>query len=587
MSMPVLLLIIIPILCSAAIFCAAEKYRKYKEIFFVASVVFNLWAVCFYFSKDIFIYSAWATFDFSFSVIMTKFAGLMLIITAFFALLTSVFAVSNMKDNPKGSLFNAAMLLALSFVNGAVITDSLIFLLIFIEALAIPFVMMILSGAGDNKKLALKAFTITAAADLFLMMGIGIVYSMSKTMNISEISLNLASPLSVTAFVSMIIGAAGKLGVMPFHSWLPEASEKTPVPFMVFMATAAEKVLGIYIIFVALKIFAVESGTPVTYILTGAAAAGAVIAALLAGSQKSFKKMLIYTSISQGGFMMAAMLTAFPAAVAGAVFHLLAHTIYKSSLFFGAAIIEDCKAETVSYKKNPYIFLCFILAAASFIGVPFFAAFYSKEMIYEGALRAGAVWYALMVLVTFFCSAAVLNWFGKIFFNSGGKTFDYPVTSMIPAVTTALLCLFVGIFKNIPLTIIQSEIPIAAHGHADLLLVIVSLAALIIALVNFIAGYRKGGNGLGFVKPLLCFLKIDKLNENGNADPYNIALSVYDYFAEASFSFDKALNRIYDGALVRSVLFCSEMIKKAHNGSLSRYLIWALCGLAVIILFFV
>ena len=174
MSMPVLFLIIIPILCSAAIFCAAEKYRKYKEIFFVASVVFNLWAVCFYFSKDIFIYSAWATFDFSFSVIMTKFAGLMLIITAFFALLTSVFAVSNMKDNPKGSLFNAAMLLALSFVNGAVITDSLIFLLIFIEALAIPFVMMILSGAGDNKKLALKAFTITAAADLFLMMGIEI-----------------------------------------------------------------------------------------------------------------------------------------------------------------------------------------------------------------------------------------------------------------------------------------------------------------------------------------------------------------------------------------------------------------------------
>lgn len=587
MSLLVLFLIIIPVLCSAVLFFTPEKYRKYKETFFIIAIVFNLWAVCFYFAKDIFIFSDWAAFNFSFSIIMARFTELLLVIVAFFALLSSIFTISNMKDNPKSYLFNTGMLLAISFVNGALVTDSLIFFLIFVEALAIPFVMMIVSSQNNNKKLAIKAFIITAIADLFLMMGIGLVYSLTKTMNISEIALTLTDPLSITAFIFIVIGAAGKLGIMPFHSWMPEAAEKTPVPFMVFMATAAEKVLGIYIMFMALKIFGIESGSCVTYILMGIVAVSALLSALLSNSQKSFKKMLAYTSISQGSFMMIAMLTAFPVAVAGAVLHLIAHTVYKSCLFFGAGIIEDSKVETVSYKKNPYLFMCFIFATASFIGVPLFAAFYSKEMIYEGALHAGIAWYVIMLLVTFFCSGAVLDWFGRIFFNNDDKFFEYPIMSMIPAVTTALLCLFFGIFRNIPLAIIQSDYPFAVEEHANLVLIIVSLSLLLIVLINFIVGHKKYKNGLGFIKPLVSVLKIDKLDENEKADPYNIALSGYDYFAKASFGIDKALNWVYDIAFVKSVLFCSKILKKAHNGDLSRYLIWVLCGIAIIILFFV
>ncbi|MCL2143902.1 MAG: hypothetical protein FWH43_00180 [Endomicrobia bacterium] len=587
MSILTLFLIIIPAICSIAVFCVPEKYKKFKEVFFIVAVLFNLWAACYYFAKDIFTYSAWAAFNFSFSVIMTTFIEFLLVIVAFFALLASIFTISNMKDNPKASLFKAGMLFALACVNGALITDSLIFLLIFAEALAIPFVMMILSSANDNKKLAIKAFTITAVADLFLMMGIGLVYALSKTMNISEVSLTVEGLLPVTAFVFIAVGAAGKLGVMPFHSWMPEASEKTSVPFMVFMATAAEKVLGIYILFIALKMFGVEGGNCVTYTLMGIAAASALLSALLSNTQKSFKKTLVYTSVSQGSFMMIAALIALPAALAGAVLHLLAHTIYKSTLFFGAGIIDDSKVESVSCKKNPYIFMCFVLSIASFIGVPMFAAFYSKELIYEGALHAGIVWYVIMILVTFFCSSAVLNWLGEIFFKNDDKFFEYPVTSMIPAVTAALLCLLFGIFKNIPLAVIGSEFVLPAEENINLLLMIVSVSALVAVLINFVVGFKKYNNGLGFVKPIISGLKINKLDENESADPYNMVLSVYNRFAEASFSFDKVLNWVYDIAFVKSVLFCSQMLKKAHNGNMSMYIIWVLCGIAVIVLFFV
>lgn len=585
MNLITLCLIIVPVLCALILFSVPDKYKKYKDAFFILATVFNLWAVCFYFGKNIFSYSQWAAFDFSFSVVMSRFTGFLLIIAALLAVLTAIFTISNMKDNPKSSMFNASMLLAAAFTNGALITDSLIFFLVFIEALAIPFVLMILSSKENNNKLAFKAFAITAIADLGLLMGISLLFAINGTMNISEASLELSGLWEITAFILIMIGAAGKLGVMPFHSWMPEASEKTSVPFMVFMATAAEKILGVYIVLTALKIFNVAPGSLVTYVLMGFAALSALTAALLANSQKSFKKMLVYTSISQGSFMMIAMLTAYPVAIAGAVLHLLAHTVYKSSLFFGAGIMDDSKTDTISFKNNPYIFLCFILAAASFIGVPFFAAFYSKEFIYEGALGAGIVWYVIMLLITFFCSSAVLNWFGRIFFGNDGKYAQYPLMSMIPAVTTAFLCLLLGIFKNIPLTIIRENISFAEHS--DMTLIIVSVSALAAALLNFIIGYVKYNNGLGFVKGINATLGIDKLNDSENADPFNIALKTYKSFARASFDFDKILNWVYDCLFVNAAFKLSHAVKAAHNGSMSRYIVWVLAGIAVIILFFV
>ncbi len=585
MSMISLLLIIAPIVFAVALFCAPEKYKQAKSYIFIVAAIFNLWAVCAYFSENVFAYAQWAAFDFSFSIVTSQFNMFLLVIAAFFAALTAIFALNNMKNNPKASMFGASMMLAVSFVNGVLITDSLLFVLIFIEALAVPFVLMILSSENNNKKLALKAFTITAIADLFFMAGIALAYCVAKTMNISEISITLNSGLEIAAFIFIMVGAAGKLGVMPFHSWMPEASEKTSVPFMVFMATAAEKILGIYIIFIALKMFNVAPGSTVTCVIAAVVAVGAIIAALLSNKQGTFKKMLVYTSISQGSFMMIAMLTAIPVAIAGAVLHLLAHTVYKSSLFYVAGVMDDSKESVISFKNNPYIFTCFILAAASFIGVPFFAAFFSKEMMYEGAMNAGIIWLAVMMLITFFCSSAILDWMGKIFFGNEGKHAEYPVSSMIAVVTAAFLCLLLGIFKKVPLTVIEEKIHFAEHSST--LLLAISLAMLFIVLINFIVGYVKYKNGLGFVKGIISFLKIDKLNENSALDPYNLVGRVYKSFGKASFDFDKFLNWVYDSLFVNSVLICSSAIKRVHNGSLSRYIVWVLLGIAVIVLFFV
>jgi len=590
MDISTIYFILVPIIVSLVLFFLPEKTKRVNQFIFAAVTAFNLVAVCAIFGKIIFSTFNWASFDFIYSIDIKTDKELLLLIIAVFAFLSSIFAIGNLKDNPKEKLFNAAMILALGFANGAIISSNLIFMLAFIEALAIPFVIMILASPNDNKKLALKSFAITAVADLFLMFGIGIVYFISKSMNIFDISINMSSGLANVAFVCFAVGAAGKLGVMPFHSWMPEAAEKTPVPFLVFMATAVEKVLGVYILLVAVTIFNIKPGLQISSILIAVVAFGAVLAALLANSQKSFKKMLIYTSVSQGSLMMAAILTAFPVAVAGAILHLIAHTVYKSSLFYASAITDNIKSSYLSIKQNIYVFLPFVFAVASFIGVPFFAAFYSKELIYSGAFTNGEyIWLAAFILITFFCSSAVLNWFGKIFLGNGGETQkeESGAFIMLPLIVAGFLALLLGLFNNIPLNIINVFLPFEQEHHGILLLVI-SLAMLLIVLLNFAQGLRsKSKDGLGFISNILSFLWINKLNESSSADPFNVAIKVYGAFAAASFDFDKTINKAYDVVIVQAAVKSSDLIKKVHNGDLSRYILWTLVGIAALILLFI
>ena len=584
MNMASINFILIPVILALVMFCIPKKFAKTSKTIFIAAAVFNLAAIVALFGQNIVANCPWFAFNFSFSVSLTSFKEMLLAISALFALLTAVFTVKNLKENSEIKLFNASLILALGFANGAIISESLIFLLVFIEALAIPFVLMILSSQNDTKKLAIKAFVITAVADLFLMLSVGMIYFVSKSVNISDISIVLSGWTAKLAFIFMVIGAAGKLGVMPFHSWMPEAAEKTSVGFLVFMATAAEKVLGIYILFVALKIFNVAPGN-VSWIILAIVAVGALVAALLSNSQKSFKKMLIYTSISQGGFMMLAMLTAVPVAIAGAVLHLLAHTAYKSALFFGAGILDENKSETLSYKNNIYVFICFILAIASFIGVPLFAAFYSKEFVYAGAAGAGIVWYIALVLITFFSASAVLNWFGKIFFSGDQSQAQYSSVSLNVTLVTAFLSLFLGVFSGVPIRIIESAIPLAAE-HSGSLILIISMLALLIVLLNFILGSIKN-NRLGFVSGVIKYLGINKLDESEQADPYNLAIKGYNGFAAAAFGFDKLLNKVYDVVITTAALSTAAVLKSLHNGNMSRYILWVLVAILAAVLFFV
>ncbi len=323
---------------------------------------------------------------------------------------------------------------------------------------------------------------------------------------------------------------------------------------------------------------------------------------MLAVFQKDFKKMLSYASIAQAGYMIVAISTVTVFGMVAALFHMTAHIIYKSSLFFTAGSIEQAEGTTNMddikdnlRKSMPYTFISFILAGAAFAGVPLFLAAFSKEMIYESAMSVSWLFYLCLVIGSLLSAVAIINWARILFFNKKTSSIivsDKEVSNFmfIPMIITALSCLLLGIFHKVPQNAIIKIIGQDSGGHSELIavfLVVVSILVLIFAYINNVyLGKKDDSHGLGILSRALKSLKIDKLDKNNNLDPYNIFMSVSKKFANLMLAADKGLNYLYDVTIPFSVEFVSSAVKKAHNGNISFYLLWVILGIIFIFIIF-
>ena len=170
------------------------------------------------------------------------------------------------------------------------------------------------------------------------MLGIGIVGAQANTLEMSKIHLNTIG-INGVAFVLMMIGAMAKAGAMPFHTWIPDAAIDAPLPLMAFLPAALEKLLGIYLVArIALDFFSISPGMQIFMMTVGAVTI--ILAVMMALVQSNFKRLLSYHAISQVGYMILGIGTGIPLAIAGGLFHMINHAIYKSCLFLTGGAVE-------------------------------------------------------------------------------------------------------------------------------------------------------------------------------------------------------------------------------------------------------
>jgi NADH-quinone oxidoreductase subunit L len=298
-------------------------------------------------------------------------------------------------------------------------------MLFFWEGLLIPLFGMVLTGGRRAFPAAVKALVLSGTADLCMMIGIGLtVYLSNGVYTIDKINLPMDSMGSL-AFIFLMIGATAKAGSMPFHSWIPDAAVDAPLPFMAFLPGSLEKLLGIYFLTrISLDMFQFKSGTPISIIMMALGAITIIFAVMMALIQHDYKRLLAYHSISQVGYMILGIGTAVPVGIVGGLFHMVNNAIYKNCLFLTAGSVERQTGTTNLEKlgglgrKMPVTFACFIVAAASISGVPPFNGFFSKELIFEGALENGTIFYIAAAAGAFFTAASFLKlghaaYFGK------------------------------------------------------------------------------------------------------------------------------------------------------------------------------
>ncbi len=606
MAQQMLLLIVIPLTSALAVLIVSWSRLLGGIIAVLASLV-NMLLAASLFGKHLEYIMPWVGTGFEFSLRIYTFSAFIILSAAVLSFLIAVYSFSSLKTKEYSSKFFAYFLISLGFINGAVLANNLFLMLFFWEGLLVTLFAMIAIGNKAAFGTATKALIINGICDLCMMLGIIITGVLAGTMTISGINLPLDT-LGSTAFILLMIGAIAKGGSMPFHSWIPDAAIDAPLPFMAFFPGAMEKLLGIYFLTrISLDMFQLTAGSWISILLMSIGAITIILAVMMALIQKDYKKLLSYHAISQVGYMILGIGTALPAGIIGGIFHMVNNALYKCGLFLTGGAVEKQAGTTDLHKlgglarKMPLTFICFAITALSISGVPPFNGFFSKELVYEGALERGWIFYLAAVGGSFLTAASFLKLGHSAFLGKLNKEHEgvreAPWTMVLPMAAIAAICVLFGVYNYLPIKVfIQPVMGEKLHGHnfygmpPSMTLILITIIVLLAALANHIYGFRSRKSALKAVDhihyaPVLSGL-YDKA-EKKYFDPYNMGMKFAQVFAAAGFALDRGVDWLYESFSAKSITALSRQIRKAHTGNYSVYLLWSLFGLFLIMMFLI
>lgn len=517
----------------------------------------------------------------------------------------TLYCTAWLKDKPYAGLFMMYLFISLAMVNGAFISDSMGLMLFFWEGLLCTLLGLLLIGNRKNYKTAVKALSLSGIADLLLMLGIIVTVYAAKTSFISKMHGIPVSGAGAVGFACLMSGTLGKAGCMPFHSWIPAAANDAKLPFMAFFPGAMEKLVGFYLaVRVMTDIYEVKSGDPASVAVMALGDVTLVFAVAMALVQKDMKKLLSYHAVSQVGYMVLGIGSALPVGIAGGLFHMLNNVIYKSALFMVAGILEQ-KLGTTDLrkfgglgKKMPVTAACFTLCGLSIAGVPPFNGFFSKELIFDAALESECslhyVFYGAALLGAFMTAVSFLKmgraaFCGKTQLPEGVADVDEKGLGLkLPACIMAGLCLVFGLWNTLPVdgwfkVATKAEEALGGWPHSPVL-VIISVCVLLLAVADHAYGCKKTGKAITAADhihyaPVL--KTIYKWADKGAFDPYNWLTAAADGFGTLCVQIEKGVSFIYDKAVPGAVKKTGDMLSKADNGALSRYIIGVAAGLLI------
>jgi formate hydrogenlyase subunit 3/multisubunit Na+/H+ antiporter MnhD subunit len=600
-----LLPILIPLAAAVSIFLIPKRFRTISEAVGVLATLLNLLIAALLFKDTIEFVLPWAGFGLEFSLRLYHFSAFILLAAAGFGFLITLYSSLFMRDKPSIKQFYAYLLVTLAFSSGAVLANNLVIMLFFWEGLLLTLFGMIIIGGKGAYKTATKAFIIVGITDLCMMLGIALTGRLAGTLTISQIHLPLTG-LGALAFILLMIGAISKAGSMPFHSWIPDAALDAPLPFMALVPAALEKLLGIYFLArISLDMFQLHPDSWVSMMMMVIGAITILLAVMMALIQKDYTKLLSYHAISQVGYMILGIGTAVPAGIVGGLFHMINHAMYKSCLFLTSGSVAKQTGTTNLERlgglgrKMPWTFICFIVTAASISGVPPFNGFFSKELIYDGALERGLIFYIAAAAGSFFTAASFLKlghaaFLGKL--NPEHKNVKESHLSMLlPMMAIAFMCILFGVHNSLPLhNLIQPILGERLHGHdysgapENVKIVVITVVVLLGAFLNHLFGFKIKGSGLKAVDhihhaPVLSGIYV--WAEKRYFDPYEIGLKIFQGVSRISWWVDRGIDAIYSKVVTGSAYGLTRILRRVHNGSFAVYLCWSLLGMLLVTLF--
>ena len=353
-------------------------------------------------------------FDIEFGWVVDGLSIMMYFVVGTVALLVFIYATNYMEGEIRYTFFFTSLTLFAGSMLVLVSSPTLIQILIGWELVGVCSYLLIghYWEKKDNSSAAMKAFITNKIADVGLMIGIIILALNTGTLRISEILYQATheyEKLSSVAFIAAIllfIGAMGKSAQFPLHVWLPDAMAG-PTPVSALMHAATMVTAGVYLLARMFPFY--KSMAPDALDIVMLFGVITLLAAgLIAVVQDDLKKVLAYSTVSQLGYMVAAIGSG---AYTAALFHLWTHAFFKALLFLGAgsvihAVHSNSMLEMGGLRKvMPKTFATFIIGTVALAGLPPFAGFFSKDEILASFNHEGEITFFFIAVLGAFITA--------------------------------------------------------------------------------------------------------------------------------------------------------------------------------------
>jgi NADH-quinone oxidoreductase subunit L len=392
--------------------------------------------------------------------------ALMFVVVCLISLLVHIYSTSYMHDDSRYTWFYAVLSLFTSSMLFLVIANNLLQMLVGWEGVGVCSYFLIghFWEEKPNSSAAMKAFITTRIGDVGFMFGIFALFFAGHTFNIHALNAlaeheEISQGLLTAGALLLFCGAVGKSAQFPLHVWLPDAmAGPTPVSALIHAATMV--VAGVYLVARMFPLF--EAAGPALDVVAIIGAITMLIAAVLALVQDDIKRVLAYSTVSQLGYMMAALGVG---AYTAGIFHLFTHAMFKALLFLGSgSLIHAVHSNNMSdmgglKKYMPHTFKTFIIGSLALAGIFPLAGFWSKDEIIGASLRSathgsGVAWIVFVTglvvafLTAFYMTrACVKTFWGE--YRGHGTPHESDGAMVTPLWILAILSIFVG-FLGIP-----------------------------------------------------------------------------------------------------------------------------------------
>ena len=378
--------------------------------------------------------------------------------------LIHVYSLGYMEHDPRKKTFFAYLNLFIASMLLLVLADSFLALYVGWEGVGLASYLLIAFwyDRPEAATAAKKAFIVNRVGDVGLSLAIMVMFATLGTTSFAGVFSSGVGGGTATAIgLLLLLGACGKSGQFPLHTWLPDAMEgPTPVSALIHAATMVTA--GVYLIARSTPVFAASADARTVVTIIGAVTL--VIGCLIGCAYDDIKKVLAYSTVSQIGYMFLAV--GIPGAGWIAIFHLLTHGFFKACMFLSAGSVMHGMGDQVDMRRfgglrkaMPWTFGAFAVGWLAILGVPPFAGFWSKDKIIEAAFAMGGTRGTVLGIVALLAAGVtafymtrllVMTFFGEKRWTEGQHPHESPAVMVVPIAVLAVGAAVAGILLGSP-----------------------------------------------------------------------------------------------------------------------------------------